>query len=235
VTEQQSSQSNTPPSERTRVRRLPARGTYEREQIDAILDCTPLGHLGFIDGGHPFVLPVLQARVGDRVYIHGSAAARWVRLLAQGARACLTVSTIDSYVLGRSVQKHSVNYRSVTVLGCAEELAEQSAKRAALEAFMERLIPGRWAEVRAPDERELKAVAILSLALAECSAKVREGGPNDLQRDLDSEVWAGVLPLRQAPGEPLPDPSLRAHVAPSPALLALRERLAASGPPQASL
>ncbi|HLI33253.1 MAG TPA: pyridoxamine 5'-phosphate oxidase family protein [Solirubrobacteraceae bacterium] len=216
-----------PASERTRVRRLPARGCYEREQIHAILDATPLGHLGLVDGGQPFVLPVLQARVEEQLYIHGSAAARWVRLLADGAPACLTVSAIDAYVLGRSVQKHSVNYRSVSVLGCALPIEEEDAKRAALEAFMERILPGRWAEVRAPDERELKAVAILSLPLAESAAKIRTGGPNDLERDLGSAVWAGVLPLRSATDEPLADPSLPAGVPLSESILALRRRIEA--------
>lgn len=235
MSEREGSQASTPASERTRVRRLPARGFYEREQVHAILDSTPLGHLGFIDDGHPYVLPVLQARVGELLYIHGSAAARWVRLLAAGARACLTVSMIDAYVLGRSVQKHSVNYRSVTVLGSAQAITEEVAKRAALQAFMEQIVPGRWAEVRAPDERELKAVAILSLPLAECSAKIRAGGPNDLQQDLDSDVWAGVLPLRSAAGEPRADGRLRADAPLSAAVLALCQRIEAMRPPDGHL
>jgi uncharacterized protein len=194
-------------SERTRVRREPQRGRYDRDTIDAILDAGLVCHLGFVHDGQPFVIPTLYARVGDEVFVHGSAASRMLRGLAGGLDACLTVTLVDGLVLARSVFNHSVNYRSVVVLGRAAPVGEDEKLRA-LEAFTDRLLPGRWAEVRPPTPAELKATSILRLPLAEASAKVREGPPKDDEDDYGWPVWAGVIPLESRAGEPVPDPRL---------------------------
>jgi nitroimidazol reductase NimA-like FMN-containing flavoprotein (pyridoxamine 5'-phosphate oxidase superfamily) len=196
------------PSERTRVRREPERAVYDRAAIDAILDEGLVCHLGFVHEGQPFVIPTLYARVGDRVYVHGSSASRMLRTLDGGVDACLTVTLVDGLVLARSIFNHSVNYRSVVVLGRAEEVREQGEKLRALEAFSDRLVPGRWADVRPPNARELKATAMLRLPLDEASAKTRAGPPNDYEHDLAVPAWAGVIPLSLVAGQPQPDPRL---------------------------
>ena len=198
------------PSSRTRVRRLPKRGIYDREQVEAILDAGLVAHLGFEHEGQPFVIPTLHARVGDQVYVHGSAASRTLRELAAGIPACLTVTLVDGIVLARSVFEHSMNYRSVVVLGTAVAVAEPEEKLTALEAFTEKLLPGRWAEARVPTPTELKATSVLRLPLDEASAKVRTGGPDDGDTpDAELDVWAGHLPLVVRALEPVPDPLLR--------------------------
>jgi nitroimidazol reductase NimA-like FMN-containing flavoprotein (pyridoxamine 5'-phosphate oxidase superfamily) len=194
-------------SERTRVRREPDRGRYDRKMIDAILDEGLVCHLGFVHEGQPFVIPTLYARVGDELYVHGSSASRTLRALGGGIDACLTVTLLDGIVLARSVFNHSVNYRSVVVLGRAEPVADDE-KAAALEAFTERLLQGRWADVRPPTALELKATSILRMPLAEASAKVRTGPPKDDEEDYEWPVWAGVLPLSYSWGEPVADPRL---------------------------
>ncbi len=212
------------PSPRTRVRRLPQRAAYDAASIAAVLDAGVVAHLGFVDDGQPYVIPVLHARVGDSVYVHGSPASRAMRVLGEGAPACLTVTHIDGIVLARSAFHHSVNYRSAVVLGRASLVTEPAEKVRALEAFMERVTPGRWAEVRPPDERELKATAVLRLDLEEASVKLRAGGPADDARDLGSPAWAGVVPLRVTAGLPEDAADLRPGIVPTPAVLALRER-----------
>jgi nitroimidazol reductase NimA-like FMN-containing flavoprotein (pyridoxamine 5'-phosphate oxidase superfamily) len=207
------------PSERTRVRREPQRGVYDREQIDAILDAGLVCHLGFVHDGHPFVIPTLYGRVGDEVYVHGSSASRMLRTLKDGVDACLTVSLVDGLVLARSIFNHSINYRSVVVLGRAAEVTEPEEQTQALEAFGERILPGRWAEVRPPTALELKATSILRMPLDEASAKVRAGPPKDNEDDYDFEVWAGVIPLALVAGDPEADPRL-AFELPAPAVLA---------------
>lgn len=198
------------PSPRTRVKRLPERGVYDRESIDAILDAGIVCHLGFAYEGQPFVIPTLHARIGDRLYVHGSAASRALRRLADGILACATVTLIDGIVLARSIFEHSVNYRSVVVLGTATPVTDPAEKGAALEAFTEKLLPGRWADARPPTRKELKATSALWLPLDEASAKIREGGPHDADTpDGALDVWAGVIPLRLAAGAPIPDPDLR--------------------------
>jgi hypothetical protein len=183
-----------------------------------------VAHLGFVDDGQPYVIPVLHARVGECVYLHGSPASRAIRLLGEGAPACLTVTHVDGIVLARSAFHHSVNYRSVVVLGRASLVTEPAEKLRALEAFMERVTPGRWAEVRPPDERELKATAVLRLELQEASVKLRSGGPADDARDLASPTWAGVVPLHVTAGLPVDATDLRPGIVPTPAVLALLER-----------
>ena len=198
------------PSPRTRVRRLPKRGVYDREQVEAVLDAGLVAHLGFEHDGQPYVIPTLHARVGDRVYVHGSAASRTLRELAAGIPACLTVTLVDGIVLARSVFEHSMNYRSVVVLGTAVAVTEPEEKLTALEAFTEKLLPGRWAEARSPNRTELKATSVLRLPLDEASAKIRTGGPDDGDTpDAELDVWAGHLPLVVRALDPVPDPALR--------------------------
>ncbi len=205
-------------SARTKIRRVPARAVYEREAIDAILDEALVAHLGFVHDGQPYVIPTLHARVGDTIYFHGSAAGRAIRTLSAGAPACLTVTLVDGLVLARSVFHHSVNYRSVVVLGTATPVEGPSERMQALRAFTERLVPGRWSEVRPPSPQELKGTNVLAMAVNEVSAKVRSGPPVDEPEDYALPVWAGVIPLRTVAAAPLPDPRLAPHVMPSAAV-----------------
>jgi nitroimidazol reductase NimA-like FMN-containing flavoprotein (pyridoxamine 5'-phosphate oxidase superfamily) len=207
---------------RTRVRRVPKNAVYEREPIDAILDEALIAHLGFVDDGQPFVIPTLQARIDDTVYIHGSAASRAIRGLREGIPACLTVTHVDGLVLARSVFHHSINYRSVVVLGRCRPVEGVHEREAALHAFTERLVPGRWDEVRPPSAKELKATRVLALDLDECSAKVRTGPPGDDEEDYALPVWAGVVPLTTVAGTLLPDPRLADGIAPSAAVTGWR-------------
>jgi hypothetical protein len=208
----------TAPTARVRVRRVPARADYCRETIDAILDEAPVAHLGFAIDGQPYVIPTLHARVGDVVYVHGSSASRAIRSLTNGLPACLTVTLLDGLVLARSAFHHSMNYRSVVVLGEARPVEGPDERLKALEAFTERLVPGRWDEVRPPTPQELKGTRVLALDLAEASAKVRTGPPVDDDEDYERDVWAGVIPLALQPGSPTPDPKLRPGIEPSPAV-----------------
>jgi nitroimidazol reductase NimA-like FMN-containing flavoprotein (pyridoxamine 5'-phosphate oxidase superfamily) len=187
---------------------MPSRASYERETIDAILDEALVSQLGTVaPAGHPVVVPTLHARAGDHVYLHGSAASPTLRR-AERAEVCLTATLLDGLVLARAAVHHSVNYRSVVVFGQAERIESPEGKRAALEAFTEKLIPGRWADVRPPTARELKATGVLRLPLAECSAKVRSGGPLDDEEDYELPVWAGTIGLRLAASAPEPDEHL---------------------------
>lgn len=208
----------TAPSERSRVRRAPKRADYDRETIDAILDEALVAHLGFVADGQPYVIPTLHARVGDEVLIHGSAASRMVTLLGAGMPACLTVTLIDGLVLARSAFHHSMNYRSVVVLGTARFVEGPDERERALQAFTDKLLPGRWDEVRPPTRQELKGTRVLALPLTEASAKLRTGGPVDDEADYDLDVWAGVIPLALTPDAPQPDERLRAGIAPSAAV-----------------
>jgi nitroimidazol reductase NimA-like FMN-containing flavoprotein (pyridoxamine 5'-phosphate oxidase superfamily) len=197
---------------RTKLRRVPARGSHDRETIDAILDEALVCHLGFVHDGRPAVIPTLHARVGDEVFIHGSAASRMIRALAGGIEACLTVTLVDGLVLARSAFHHSINYRSVVLYGTATRCTEPEEKERALEAFTEKLVPGRWADVRWPNRKELKATAALALPIREGSAKVRTGPPIDDEEDYALEAWAGVVPIRTQRLDPIPDPELRPDI-----------------------
>jgi uncharacterized protein len=206
------------PSARVRVRRAPRRARYDRESIYRVLDRERVAHVAFTtDGGEPFCIPTLYARVGDELLIHGSRASRMIRRLATGAPACVAVTILDGLVLARSVFEHTANYDSVIVLGSFREIDEDQARLAALEAFTDALVPGRWAEVRPPSRKELKATAILGLALDEASVKTRDAPPDD---DGDgnevSEIWTGVLPIIRTYGEPCPSPGLDPRAAPVP-------------------
>jgi len=202
------------PSTRTRVRREHARGDYDRATIDAILDAALVCHLGFVSDGSPVVIPTLHGRVGDRLLVHGSAASRAVRTAGGGVEVCVTVTLIDGLVLARSVFEHSVNYRSVVVFGRARLVSEPEDKLAGLRALTERLLPGRWEDVRPPTRQELKATSLLALPIDEASAKLRAGPPSDGDGpDGELDVWAGVIPFALRAGDPVPDPALRPGVA----------------------
>jgi nitroimidazol reductase NimA-like FMN-containing flavoprotein (pyridoxamine 5'-phosphate oxidase superfamily) len=201
------------PSAKTKLRRLPKRGAHDRETIDAILDEGLVAHMGFVHDGQPVVIPTLHARLGDEVIVHGSSASRALRSLADGAPMCLTVTLIDGLVLARSAFHHSVNYRSVVLFGAARLLESAEEKTAALEAFTERLVPGRWEHIRWPSAKELKATKVLALPIDEASAKVRAGAPVDDDEDYAMDTWAGVVPLRARAGVPEDDPLLRAGIA----------------------
>ena len=206
-------------TDRTRVRRVPARGVYDRETIDAILDESLISHVGFVHEGEPVVIPTLHARLGDRLYLHGSAASRMLRTLERGVPVCVTSTLVDGLVLARSAFHHSVNYRSVVVFGPATLVEPEEERLRALELFTEKLVPGRWPEVRPPTPQELKGTKVLSLPLDEASAKVRSGPPIDDDEDYELPVWAGVLPMRTVVDQPRPDArldpgvELPAHVA----------------------
>ncbi len=183
---------------------------YHRASIDAVLDAALICHLAFTDGGQPFAVPTLYARVGDLVYVHGSAASRALHILRDGAQVCLTVTLVDGLVLARSVFEHSINYRSVMILGSMRGVDDRDDKLAALKAFTEKLVPGRWAEARQPNGQELVATSILALPITEASAKIRSGPPEDADSaDGALMVWAGVLPLHTGWASPIPDPKLR--------------------------
>ncbi len=200
-------------TERTRVKRAPDRGSYERQTIEQILDQALIAHVGFEHKGAPAMIPTAHWRMGERVYIHGSSKSRMLLALKRGAPCCLCVTLLDGLVLARSAFHHSMNYRSVVIYGQAEEVTDGDLKMAALEAFSERLAPGRWAEVRGPNRQEFKATMVLSLPITEASAKVRAGPPIDDEPDYALPVWAGVIPIRLTAGEPVPDPKLPGETA----------------------
>jgi nitroimidazol reductase NimA-like FMN-containing flavoprotein (pyridoxamine 5'-phosphate oxidase superfamily) len=193
------------PTERTQVKRLPKRGKYERETVFAILDEGFVCHVGFTVDGQPYVIPTNYGRLGDTLYLHGSAASRMLRTLSEGVAMSVTVTHVDGLVLARSAFHHSVNYRSVVILGTARLVTDPAEKMEALRVFTEHVMKGRWDDVRQPTEQELKATTVLALPLEEVSAKVRTGGPIDDEEDYALPVWAGVLPLKTVVKEPLPD------------------------------
>ncbi len=193
---------------RTRVTRMPSRASYERQAVEAILDEAIVSHVGTIaPAGHPVVIPTLHARAGEWLYIHGSAASPTLKRAGR-AEICLTATLLDGLVLARSAVHHSVNYRSVVVFGQPQPVESADEKRAALEAFTEKLVPGRWGDARLPTTQELKGTAVLRLPLDETSAKVRTGGPLDDDEDYALPVWAGTIALHQTFGPPTPDESL---------------------------
>ncbi len=202
------------PTARTQVRRLPKRATYDKEQVHAILDEGFICHVGFVVDGQPYVIPTGYARFGDQIYIHGSAASRMLRSAGEGIDVCVTVTLVDGFVLARSVFHHSMNYRSVVVLGKARLVTGLEEKRAALRCFTNHIMAGRWEEARQPTEQELKATSVLALPLQEVSAKVRTGPPVDDEEDYSMSIWAGVVPIRSVLGEPLPDDRVLAGAPP---------------------
>jgi nitroimidazol reductase NimA-like FMN-containing flavoprotein (pyridoxamine 5'-phosphate oxidase superfamily) len=196
----------TAPTDRTRVRRVPQRGAYERETIEAILDETLISHVGFVHDGQPIVIPTLHARRGDRLYLHGSAASRMLRTLQKGVPVCATATLVDGLVLARSAFHHSVNYRSVVVFGETREVTDPEELHDAAVAITSHVAPGREDEARMPTDAEYKQTLLLALPLDEASAKVRTGPPKDDDADMELPIWAGVLPLHTRRGEPEPAP-----------------------------
>jgi uncharacterized protein len=192
-------------TDRTRIVREPNRAVYDRDLIYKILDEGMVCHLGFSAEGQPYVIPTMFARVGEFIYFHGSAASRTLRGAAGGISVCLTVTLSDGLILARSVFNHSMNYRSVVVLGRASLIEDAAEKLEALHAFTEKLIPGRWNDARQPNEKELKATSILKLPLTEVSAKVRTGPVEDDAEDYALRVWAGTIPLRLIAEAPVRD------------------------------
>src|SRR5436190_5234055 len=198
-------QSDSLQTPRTTVRRLAARAVYDREAIYAILDEAYICHLGFVAGERPVVIPTIHARIDDTLYFHGSAASRMLRSLKDGIDACVTVTLLDGLVLARSAFHHSMNYRSVVVLGRGHEVTDREEKMRALEAIVEHVVPGRAAIVRAPSESELKQTLVIAMPLEETSAKIRTGPPIDDEVDYALDVWAGVIPMSLVKGEPISD------------------------------
>jgi uncharacterized protein len=197
------------PTGRTRVVREAMRALYDRETVYGILDEAFLCHIGFVIDAQPYVIPTSYGRKGANLYVHGSAASRMLRHLDEGLPMCVTVTLLDGLVLARSVFNHSMNYRSVVILGTAALVEDPGEKLEALRALSEHIVPGRWADARQPNEKELKATSVLRLPIDEFSAKVRSGPPIDDEEDYSFPTWAGVVPLEMKIGEPINDPRLR--------------------------
>ena len=200
-----------PVTARTTLKRLPQRGSHDREVVNQILDEGFICHVGFVSEGRPVVIPTGYARVGDNLIIHGSQASRMLRALGKGINVCVTVTLVDGLVLARSAFHHSMNYRSVVVFGSASVIEDRDEKIAALFALSEHMIPGRWQDVRGPSDSELRQTTVLSLPIDEVSAKIRTGPPLDDEEDYELPVWAGVIPLRLTAGAADPDSRLPAH------------------------
>ena len=196
------------PTPRTTVRRADQRASYDRTTIYRILDEALICHIGFIDDGQPYVIPMNHVRVGDRLCVHGSPASRILKRLSAGADASITVTLLDGLVLARSAMHHSLNYRSVVILARGEPVQDRQEKERVLQALVEHVVPGRWEDVRKPTERELAATAIVSFPLDEASAKLRSGPPVDDEDDYSRAVWAGVIPVGLTHSAPVPDPRL---------------------------
>ncbi len=212
-----------PVSERVTVKRFPARGAYDRATIDAILDEGLICHVGFTTttaagaaDSQPFVIPTTYARDGDRLYVHGAQASRMMRALGGGVPVCVTVTLHDGLVLARSAFNHSMNYRSVVILGIATEISDPAEKLAALKKISDHVIPGRWDEVRPPSRSELAQTTVLAVPIVEASAKIRRGGPVDDEEDYALPVWAGQIPLKLEVQAPIADPRLDPAIEPPP-------------------
>jgi nitroimidazol reductase NimA-like FMN-containing flavoprotein (pyridoxamine 5'-phosphate oxidase superfamily) len=197
------------PSDRTRVRRHPERGVYEREAIDAILDEALICHLAWTtDEGEPRIIPTIHARVDDTLYVHGSQASRTLRALRTAATVCIETTILDGLVLARSTPNHSMNYRSVVVFGRPREVTERAEMDLAQRALVEHVVPGRTADARMPTDKEYRETAIFAVSLDDASAKVRSGPPLDPPGDLELPVWAGVIPVERTSGTPVASPDL---------------------------
>lgn len=202
------------PSKRVQVKRAAERGHYDRTTIDAILDEALICHVGIVAAeGHPVVIPVIHARDGDTLYMHGSPASRLLRTMKPGAEICLTATLLDGIVVARSAFHHSMNYRSVVVVGTARIVDDPAEKLAALELVTDHVIPGRWADCRPVTEKEIKGTLVAALSLDEASAKIRTGGPVDDEEDYELPIWAGVIPLELTPGALISDERLLEGVA----------------------
>jgi nitroimidazol reductase NimA-like FMN-containing flavoprotein (pyridoxamine 5'-phosphate oxidase superfamily) len=204
---------------RTTVKRLPERGSHDRDLVHAVLDEALICHVGFVVDGAPRVIPTIHARSGDMLFLHGSPASAMLRTLKDGVEVCVTVTLLDALVMARSAFHHSMNYRSVVVMGRAYAVTEPDEKRAALDTLVDHVAAGRVAESRPPSDHELRSTLLLALPLDEASAKTRTGPPVDDDEDMDFPVWAGLIPLRTVAGAPVPDPLLRGREA-SPVITA---------------
>lgn len=200
------------PTPKTKIKRANKRAHYDRESTYAVLDAGIIAHVGYVFDGHPYVTSTSYWREGDRLYWHGSSASRMLKTIRGGVPACVNVSMLDGLVLARSGFHHSVNYRSVMIFGQAEPVTGEAEKLKTLEAFTERLLPGRWAELREATKQEIKATTVLSMPIEEAATKIRTGGPIDDEPDYDLDIWAGVLPLKMVAGEPIPDTRLKPGV-----------------------
>jgi len=200
------------PTERTTLKRLPQRGVYDRAMIHQILDEGLICHVGFVSEGQPFVIPTIYVRVGEKICLHGSPGSRMLQALQRGVEACVTVTLVDGLVLARSAFHHSMNYRSVIVFGVASVVEDPEEKIEVLRALTDHLIRGRWQDIRSPTVQELKRTLVLALPIQEASAKVRVGAPLDDEEDYQLLVWAGIIPLRLAAADPIPDPRLPAGI-----------------------
>lgn len=203
-----------PPSDRTTVKRLPKRASYDRDTIHAILDEGLVCHVAFTVDGQPTVIPTIYVRIGEAVYLHGSPASRMLQLVQRGAEVCIAVTIVDGLVLARSAFHHSINYRSVVLFGRGSEVREPERKNAVLRTLSEHLIAGRWDDTRGPSPDELRKTLVVSIPIDEASAKVRTGPPLDDEPDYDLPFWAGVLPLRLAAGVPVADSRLKPGIEP---------------------
>jgi uncharacterized protein len=201
------------PTHRTQVRRLPKRGNYNRDAVYAILDEGLVCHVGFVADGKPVVIPTGYARSGDTLYIHGSAASRMLNALGEGVDVCITVTLVDGLVLARAAFHHSMNYRSVVIFGRGRAVEGAVEKLEALRLFTEHIAPGRWQDVRQPNEKELRATTVLAIPLEEVSAKIRVGPPIDDEEDYSLPIWAGVLPFELTPRSPIADERMPAKTA----------------------
>jgi hypothetical protein len=204
--------SSSPPTPRTRVVREPERANYDREVVNRILDEAFICHVGFAIDGQPFVIPTSYGRYHDVLYIHGSSASRMLRNVSAGIPMCVTVTLLDGLVLARSIFNHSMNYRSVVVLGTGTAIEDREEKLTALRLLSEHIVPGRWNEARPPNEKELKATTIIRLPIQEFSAKIRGGPAIDDEEDYSFPVWAGVLPLTLVTGNPINDSRLAEEI-----------------------
>lgn len=200
-------------TQRSKLKRLPKRGSQERELIYSILDEALVAHVGFVAHNQPFVIPMAYGRQGDRLYLHGSSVSRLLKTLERGVEVCCTVTILDGLVIARSLFHHSMNYRSVVLFGKAQLVTSEAEKMSGLKALTEQMIPGRWQESRLPNTKELKATNVLSLVIDEGSAKVRTGEPNDDLDDYSLPFWAGQLPLKITAGSPIADSKLSPEIA----------------------
>lgn len=203
---------NQPASDRVTVKRMTERGVYDQDRIYSILDEALICHVGFVDNGQPYVIPTIHTRIEDTIYLHGARKNRMLNCLIGEAPACITVTLLDGLVLARSAFHHSLNYRSVVILGKGREVTDAEEKIIVLNALVEHVIPGRLAEARKANEKELNATMVVSIPIDEASAKVREGPPSDDEKDYDMSIWAGVLPLSLQPGKPQPDPRMMGNI-----------------------
>ncbi|MBR9922455.1 MAG: pyridoxamine 5'-phosphate oxidase family protein [Bacteroidetes bacterium] len=199
-------------AEKTKVRRAPSRGHYDKETIYGILDKEYICHVGFIHQNHPVVIPTLYGRLDDTLFLHGSIASRMMKALESGVDVSISITRVNGLVLARSAFHHSMNYESVVLFGKAVLVKDEAAKLAGLKAISDQVLKGRWEEARLPNEEEMKATSLVSLPLKEASAKIRTGPPSDNKEDYDLDIWAGVVPVEHITRRAEPDPKLKAGI-----------------------